>query len=233
MSENEIDNKKSKLGLDARLKELAKLYPIVTITMDNETLASEVAAEIGKAGFHVIAQPKQHASTLIRTLTKAMNRNYLSLVHFKSQMGSSNLISLLRAIKSRSPSISFKNLVPIFFSKPTYYDQFLVFKNLAAFGIEYAIFLSPNAPSKKIIQEIVAELSRFSFEGISLIERAADIAIDVKGINLEDVEKYKDAIMKGERAIVEGKHEEAIQFLTKAISIKPSIQNLLNRGDAF
>lgn len=216
-----------------KLAGLVKHYPHISFSINDESIALNIDDVFKKLGFITHSQPKQQLNTLVRNIALWLNNGNLVLLQYQPSTGDTSLVNVLRAIKKCVPNISFKNFIPVMMISYSSKRQLETFKLLAAFDIQYISFLTQNAPAERNIEEIMSDLFNFSktVEGNFVTDdKAASEKID---LDSEKIEKYKELISHGNEFMQNAKYEEAINYFSDAIALKPDFEVLINRGDAY
>ncbi|MBF0274105.1 MAG: tetratricopeptide repeat protein [Nitrospinae bacterium] len=219
-----------------KLELLLRKFPNIAFSFHDNGFSQSFAKIFMKMGFKVHSVASQSTGTLSKHLPLWLESDRFVLLHYRPVAGNMNLIHLLRAIKSNKPKLSFRNFVPVFFASYSSEKQMEVFRILGAFGITYAIFLSPKVSLDTNIAELMKGLEGYiesktrkpkppeNFPGSTQAES------NEKSNKLEEFELLNS---KGEELMKKGDMNQAITLFTRAIEMKPDYQSLLNRGDAY
>ncbi len=215
-----------------KLKGLVTKYPQLSYSLDDMTLAVNIADILEKIGFQANAQAKQEAQTLLKNIVHYLKEGHLVLLNYRPISSEYSLLDLLKVIKKNVPDYAIQNLIPVFMLSYSSQKQHQIFKLMGTYGIQYASFLTPNAAVDVNIKEILEDLVSFG----SLIKKAFPTEQKVpedEGKDLEKIKKYRSFISQGENLMKENNYEQAIEYFTSAIKLKPDVESLTNRGDAY
>lgn len=216
-----------------RLSFLVDQYSHLSFILEDNALSLNIDGVFKKLGFTTHSLNRGELSNIVKSLALWLRNDNLVLLHYRPQSGNESLINLLRAIKTSIPDISFENLIPVFIVSFSSKKQLEAFRLLASFNIRYVSFLTPNVPVEKNIEEILGDLHNFSEmvkRGFSEDRKKPEEDKDaVPG----KIGKYKKLLTQGEELMRNSKYEEAINFFSKAIALKPDYQALVDRGDAY
>ncbi len=218
-----------------KLKGLVTKYPKLSYSLGDMTLAVNITDIFQTIGFEANAQAKQEAKTLLQSVVVYLKEGQLVLLNYRPVSSEYSLLDLLKVIKKNVPDYAIQNLVPVFMHSYSSQKQHQIFKLMGTYGIQYASFLTPNAAVDVNVKEILEDLVSFS----TLLKKTApaqqetsmDKEEDEKDI--EKIKKYRSFVSKGEELMKENNYERAIEFFTSAINLKPDVESLTNRGDAY
>ncbi len=214
------------------LKPLVEKHPHFSMSLYDTNLAANVGNLLEEVGFAVYTEPKHDSIVLINNLSRWLAENHLVLLHYHPKPKDANLLALLKAVKKNVPEDAFKNLIPLFMISHTSQKQ-NIFKVLGTYGIRFVSFQDPKASVASKRERFFKELTQFAGLAISLDFPKPEAAQVSDENSIETIKKYQALLSQGEDLMQKGSYEEAIQFFTKAISLKPDFQALIERGDAY
>ncbi len=176
---------------------------------------------------------------LAKHLTVRLRKGELALVHFAHKtyfqptMSAFTVADLLRVIRQFDPTAPTKRLIPLFITDATSKKQREVVQLLGAYGVSYALFLSPSDPLPEQERLIGDALVDF----VELLEndfdRIADPPSDFDEAQMAPTKRYQELLALGADLMERGRIEEAIEAYTQALALKPDFDLLIHRGDAY
>lgn len=231
---------KQKLAIEfkGKLKDLVSDYPYISTCIDDEDLSSNLGEVLNNIGFinnsHLASES---FDKLTQKLVYDLKKGYLMVLHYQTKIDGKTIIDLLRAIKRKDPHTPFKNVViPLFKAKPSSGKLQKLFKLLGGFDINFAIFITPNAPLDVNLEGILQDL--YYFQGllkknfkIDEIEEPPQLSQPLKK-ETEQVDEYKKLLDRAE-SFMDTEPEKAIELFTEAIALKPDFDALIKRGDVY
>ncbi|MBF0171033.1 MAG: tetratricopeptide repeat protein [Nitrospinae bacterium] len=168
-----------------------------------------------------------------------LRKGHLSLLHFAHKtyyqptLTTYTVADLLRQVRQFDPSAPTERIVPLFITDASSRKQQEVLRMLGAYGICYALFLSPSDPPDVQDEQVASGLVDF----VELME--TDFALDTPTPERFDdkqiapTRQYEELLALGSDLMKRGKAEEAIEAFTQALALKPDFDLLIQRGDAF
>lgn len=216
-----------------KLKELAKSHPTIHLSIPEKNLSGTIEEMLNKVGFDSYPATKQDSADLALSVGTWLKKGHLVLLRYRARSSDTNLLGFLRAMKGYATHGTFTGLIPIFMGSVDADKQLEIFRNLGQFGIRYACFLSPNTLPERNAEELLEHLVEYGellASGFAIPEKEAP---KERGADIGKTLEYKDVFAKGEELMRQGKFEEAIEILTKAIEIGVNANALMKRGDAY
>ncbi len=218
--------------------------PTIALSCYDRSLALNLSNMLLKGGFHLETTEEGGNLCLVRNMNKWVKAGVPVLIqHAASATEGVSLIDILKATRKGNPHASFSHIIPIMnFSYGVQRQQELL-KILGSFAIEQVIFLTPDAPLETILDEVTKELVYYA-KRLNRIKTGnrEDKAYRAKiGEKAEQdaerslkADKHFDSLLqRGSECMKNGRYEEAIEILTKAIDIKPEFETLIQRGDSY
>ncbi len=216
----------------------AAARPSLACYFDDEGLARKGGRLLKEAGFsQAVFFKSAPVADLGKNIAKRLTEGRWGVVHFKPHVDTTeanrivSVIDLLRAMRGKTRPDNFARFVPVFLSDTDADRQREVFRRLAPFGVESALFLEPEKSPEANMKLIGAEIDR-------LAHRMWDETGTVNFYPTQDDEVDRsrgemDKLAREARdAIARDEYFKAIELLNRALAIAPAPDAFIQRGDA-